>query len=89
MPTHDFPKPCRSVCPGAGEPTIEPSLPHLVGQETMTQERAEKERDLLFRMARHIRNTEGLAPNNWGIVGMGLLAELRALDVKLYEEMVK
>lgn len=44
---------------------------------------------LLYRMARHIRNTDKVEPVKWGLDAMDLLGELRAKDPKRYEREVK
>lgn len=45
--------------------------------------------DLLYRMARHVRNTEEMSAIAWGVKGMDLLAELRDLDAERYDLEVK
>src|SRR5689334_13147928 len=45
--------------------------------------------DLLYRMARHIRNTDEMAAIQWGVKGMDLLAALRELDHERYDAEVK
>lgn len=44
---------------------------------------------LLYRMARLIRNPDGMAPTDWGAEGMQLLAELREMDPAKYDQYVK
>lgn len=49
----------------------------------------ERQVDLLYRMARHIRNTDEISLIKWGIEGMDLLAELRELDQERYDAEIK
>ena len=44
---------------------------------------------LLYRMARHIRNTEDLPAVKWGIQALYLLSTLRKLDPEKYDKEVK
>lgn len=43
---------------------------------------------LLYRLARHIRNTDDMPPIPWGVAGVRLLAELQALDPARYARLV-
>lgn len=45
--------------------------------------------NLLYRFARHVRNTEKVPALEWGVEGCDLLAELRELDPKVYDKRVK
>lgn len=45
--------------------------------------------DLLYRFARHVRNTDKLDPGPWGVKGMDLLADLRGIDAEKYDRLVK
>lgn len=47
------------------------------------------EPDLLYRMARHIRQTDELNPFTWASKGIELLNELRNLDPDKYDRLVK
>lgn len=44
---------------------------------------------LLYRMATHIRNTDAVPPVTWGVKGIELLEELKALDPEKYEREIK
>ena len=46
-------------------------------------------KDLLCRLARHIRNSEDLPPLQWGVQGLDLLAEVRAFFPERYDREVK
>lgn len=45
--------------------------------------------DLLYKLARHIRNTDEIHPATWGAQGLNLLAELREIDPERYDKEVK
>lgn len=45
--------------------------------------------DLLYKLARHIRNTDEIHPATWGAQGLELLAELRGIDPEKYDKEVK
>jgi hypothetical protein len=49
----------------------------------------QKHFDILYRLARHIRNTDSMPAIEWGGKGMELLAELRELDPTMYDRLVK
>lgn len=49
----------------------------------------EQTRDLLYRFARHVRNTDEIAPPAWGVGGLNLLAELRELNPDRYDREVR
>jgi len=44
---------------------------------------------LLFRLARHVRNTDDDSPIGWGAQGIKLLIEVQALEPERYEREVK
>ena len=45
--------------------------------------------ELLYRLARHLRNTDDMPLLSWGVVGADLLADLRQLDPAKYDRLVK
>lgn len=45
--------------------------------------------DLLYRFGRHVRNTDEIPPLKWGVQGMDLLTELRAIDPSRYDAEIK
>lgn len=45
--------------------------------------------DLLYKLARHIRNTDEIHPATWGAQGLDLLAQLREIDPERYDKEVK
>ena len=45
--------------------------------------------DLLYRMARHIKNSNNINPLEWGIKGIDLLVELKKIDEIAYNKKVK
>lgn len=44
---------------------------------------------LLYRLARHVRNTDEIPPTKWAVQGLDLLAELRAINPARYDQSVK
>jgi hypothetical protein len=44
---------------------------------------------LCLKLARHLRNTDNLGLHRWGVVGMDLLAEVRAADEAAYDSEAK
>ena len=51
-------------------------------------DKLDKKDRLLFEMARHIRNVDGLHPSTWGVQGGRLLMELRTIDGENYDKLV-
>jgi len=49
----------------------------------------EKNIDLLYEFANHVRNTDNMPPLMWGVNGVNLLAKLRELDSSEYDKRVK
>lgn len=45
--------------------------------------------DLLYKLARHIRNTDETPVTLWGVQGLDLLAQLREVDPERYDKEVK
>lgn len=46
-------------------------------------------KELLYRFARHIRNTDKLPLHKWGVQGIDLLAKLREINPEKYERLVQ
>jgi len=44
---------------------------------------------MLYRMARHVRNTDATPPLKWAVEGCNLLGELQTMDPQRYEREVK
>jgi hypothetical protein len=44
---------------------------------------------LLYRLARHIRNTGAMPPEKWGAIGIELLLEVHDLNPERYDKEVK
>ena len=53
------------------------------------EDRSVKHVDLLYKLARHLRNTDAVPITKWAVHGMDLLAELREFDPVLYDSLVK
>ena len=53
-----------------------------------SRDHGKKQIDLLFKLARLARNTDGLYPSTWGIEVSHLLLELRGLDEDRYQREV-
>lgn len=53
------------------------------------QAQLEKTERLLYKLANHVRNGDKTPAVKWGVQAMDLLAELRELDPKSYDERVK
>jgi len=52
-------------------------------------ERCKQAEDLLFQLARHLRNSEKQRQDLWFLKSMELLTKVREFDPKKYEELVK
>lgn len=44
--------------------------------------------NLMYRLARHIRNPDQLAPIEWGAAGRGLLVEVRNMNPRKYAKLL-
>lgn len=71
-------------CSGCNDP-----VGQLIAESRMAQDLAFKRGRLMYRLARHIRNTEEMPATQWGVRAMDLLADVLALDPEAYEVEVR
>ncbi|MDB5294953.1 MAG: hypothetical protein JWO31_936 [Phycisphaerales bacterium] len=52
-------------------------------------EDAERWRRIAYKLGRHVRNTDRMPATTWGVKGIDLLVELRAMDPSRYSREVR
>lgn len=71
---------CRADCSGCNDP-----VGQLIAELRIAQGLACKRGRLMYRLARHVRNTDEMPITQWGARSMDLLADVLALDPDAYD----